>query len=354
MSPVHGRAPALDQAADLLFAGHCQILLADGSHWRNPGRRANPSRPREGRTTAPATLLDAARSGDARAFDQLVAPNRAELRAYCYRMLGSPHGAEHAVQEPLVRARRIAGGLDDEGSSGRGAAKSRPSGASPRLINAPGAPCPWTSRDVNTIVAMLANDAATRCRRCRVVPRQGRDLRLLDQRPVAIALAFLPTTPTAMSLSAPTCGTRRPGRTFPAASRTVDLTRFGLPARILRKGIRGRDAGDADQRNTRLQDPIPDHPRVTRFPAWLDGHAEVSCSGPVPCDVQPDRRSWPSTTRSGLWPGEATGMPAVPGEAWQQSLLAACVLFVARTGVGRGGRKAGPCSRWLPAGSRCG
>jgi RNA polymerase sigma-70 factor, ECF subfamily len=55
------------------------------------------------------SLLDAARSGDEAAFEQLVEPHRRELHAHCYRMLGSLHDTEEAMQEAMLRVWR---GLD--------------------------------------------------------------------------------------------------------------------------------------------------------------------------------------------------------------------------------------------------
>ncbi len=68
-----------------------------------------------GRTATPAELLQAARSGEAAAFEQLVAPYQAELQAHCYTMLGSLQDAEDVVQESLLRAWRSVDSLDDRG-----------------------------------------------------------------------------------------------------------------------------------------------------------------------------------------------------------------------------------------------
>jgi RNA polymerase sigma-70 factor (ECF subfamily) len=63
-----------------------------------------------------AALLAAARSGDERAFGLLVEGRRAELQAHCYRMLGSLHDAEDALQDTLLRAWRGLRGFDGRSS----------------------------------------------------------------------------------------------------------------------------------------------------------------------------------------------------------------------------------------------
>jgi RNA polymerase sigma-70 factor (ECF subfamily) len=68
---------------------------------------------------AEANLLAAARAGDDDAFSRLVAPHSRALHRHCYRMLGSLHDAEDALQETLVRAWRNLAQFGERSSFGR-------------------------------------------------------------------------------------------------------------------------------------------------------------------------------------------------------------------------------------------
>jgi RNA polymerase sigma-70 factor, ECF subfamily len=60
--------------------------------------------------------LQAAIGGDERAFEDLIAPYRSELHAHCYRMLGSLHDAEDALQDGLLRSWRGLAGFEGRSS----------------------------------------------------------------------------------------------------------------------------------------------------------------------------------------------------------------------------------------------
>ena len=60
--------------------------------------------------------LAAALAGDETGFRRLVEPHRVELHAHCYRMLGSVHDAEDALQDTLLRAWRGLPGFEKQAS----------------------------------------------------------------------------------------------------------------------------------------------------------------------------------------------------------------------------------------------
>ncbi|MDA8372432.1 MAG: sigma-70 family RNA polymerase sigma factor [Nocardiopsaceae bacterium] len=60
--------------------------------------------------------LARARGGDDAAFTRLVQPLRRELHAHCYRMLGSAHDADDALQDALLRAWRGLAHFEGRGS----------------------------------------------------------------------------------------------------------------------------------------------------------------------------------------------------------------------------------------------
>jgi RNA polymerase sigma-70 factor (ECF subfamily) len=67
-------------------------------------------------TAAESALLERARTGDERAYGELVDPHRRPLHAHCYRMLGSLEDADDAMQDALLRAWRGLGRFEGRSS----------------------------------------------------------------------------------------------------------------------------------------------------------------------------------------------------------------------------------------------
>jgi RNA polymerase sigma-70 factor, ECF subfamily len=86
------------------ISGSAGVLVAEMRHALSPA-----AAPEGG-------LLGAAQRGDEYAWRELVEPLRPELHAHCYRMLGSAHDADDALQDTLLRAWRALPGFEGRGS----------------------------------------------------------------------------------------------------------------------------------------------------------------------------------------------------------------------------------------------
>jgi RNA polymerase sigma-70 factor, ECF subfamily len=69
-----------------------------------------------GSDSVEADAIAAVRAGDEAAFERLVLPYRRELHAHCYRMLGSLHDTEEAMQEAMLRVWRGLDGFEGRSS----------------------------------------------------------------------------------------------------------------------------------------------------------------------------------------------------------------------------------------------
>src|SRR5262249_1144365 len=89
--------------------GHaCTLPMSSGPRTRRTGV-STVAPPPHGRVRLPPVEGSSVRTAEPAALEQQLEQHRAELKAYCYRMLASPFEGEGAVRETFTRA---GGGLD--------------------------------------------------------------------------------------------------------------------------------------------------------------------------------------------------------------------------------------------------
>ncbi|TDE38565.1 RNA polymerase subunit sigma-70 [Actinomadura sp. 6K520] len=255
-----------------------------------------------------AELLAKARAGDTAAFDALVTGYRGELKAHCYRMLGSLQDAEDALQESLLAAWRGLGGFEGRSSLRtwlyristnaclRLSSKRPPRLMSPDLgpsrrdpgdlgepvtgpvwlepwpddvpADAPGPAAAFTRREGVELafVAALQHLPATQ--------RAALILREVLEFPAADVASFLDLTPAAVN-SALQRARKAVRERVPRATQQTELSALGPDGQreLVDAFVTAWERADVDALVTLLADDV----RFTMppLPAWFDGHEDV-------------------------------------------------------------------------------
>jgi RNA polymerase sigma-70 factor (TIGR02960 family) len=115
-SAEHVRVEAVNDAGAGRRARAGRDAKAERDAEADRPRDAEADRPRDAEAARETADLAAARAGDEAAFTRLLDPHRRALHAHCYRMLGSVHDADDALQDALLGAWRGLAGFEGRSS----------------------------------------------------------------------------------------------------------------------------------------------------------------------------------------------------------------------------------------------